>query len=138
MGSLKGVTVQGEQRRSSRAMSSARVSYSYGHGAGGDGVCRNVGRGGLCLRIGRYLRPGRRLLMTIRGAELMGRVMWCRADGESHHFLIGIKVFPDEEEAALALAADTVKRPEHARRERSEDEPPAVEARMPVFECSVY
>jgi len=95
-----------DERRFLRVPFSTRVEYFHGAGASGTGCCREVSHRGLSMRLGRYLAPGRKVLVRVfsvanpvEAAELKGRVAWCRPTAAPDQFLAGIEVFFDAPEA---------------------------------------
>ena len=98
------IRVVDEQRRYARVpfKHTARCAYGPGHQA--KASCEDVGLGGLRLKLGRYLRPGTLVLVSVgeQAVQLKARVAWCRGL-KDHHFAAGLRVFQSEAEAALAL-----------------------------------
>ena len=73
----------------------------------GAATTKNIGRGGMCISLGRYFRPGRELRIFFGDIEyetspvsLDVRIAWCRAAGEdSKVFLAGLQVLHRKPEA---------------------------------------
>jgi hypothetical protein len=85
--------------------------YQYGVNDGGHASILDVGRGGFCVRLGRYLRPGTRVIVrsgAIDGVqltvELKGAIVWCCAVRGGHDFLAGLRVLFDEPETICAMS----------------------------------
>lgn len=104
------VIMNEEQRTFTRVPFEHPVGWLEAQGQSGAGVVLNVGRGGVCLLLGRYLRPGRSVEVRFNDIEFRGepvtlraRVAWCRpADRGSVEFAAGLRVVHDE---ATSLAA---------------------------------
>lgn len=103
-----------EQRRHERQDVSGAFSYRYGPGYGGEGDWQNVSLGGASVRLGRYLRPGRHVLLNsvVRGevfvdeeVEFKARVVWCRPVDQDQRFEAGLVLFRDDGESARRLAS---------------------------------
>ncbi len=99
-------------RRDSRVTLSGTVKYSYSGGESGTATCCDVSGGGMRVVLGRYLRPGRHLMVQVphgankkRHAELKAEIAWCSPTEEPHEFIAGLRVLHDEPEAAHTLAA---------------------------------
>jgi len=101
-----------EQRRFSRVPYSGALRYRYAPDEAGVATWLDVGRGGACVRIGRYLRPGRHLLLTVSDVDspgkgevdLKGQVMWCRPSEDNKSFVTGVRIFRHEPEVEYALS----------------------------------
>jgi len=91
-----------DERLFVRVPYTTQVTYSDDGGHEGGATSDDISRGGVSLRMGRYLRPGRFVLITIGGPdgaspiELKTRVAWCRPDKGEHVFRTGLRVFYDE------------------------------------------
>lgn len=98
------VRVVSEQRRFRRAPLSGTARYRYAPGYEGAATVENVGLGGFGLRLGRYLRPGTLMLLSLSDEplQLKGRVTWCRG-ARNHEFVAGLRVFHDDPETTQAL-----------------------------------
>jgi hypothetical protein len=102
-------TVVNDQRQFARVPFTGAVTYRYEPDHEGTAMCTDVGRGGLCLHLGRYLRPGRRVMLSVAGPdgeplELKARVAWCRATPGSRLFATGVRVYHDEPQSLGALS----------------------------------
>lgn len=100
-----------DRRRFTRLATSGLLSYQYAADGGGDAAILDVGRGGFCVRIGRYLRPGTRVIVrsgTIDGVrldhELKAVIVWCVGMRGGLDFLAGLRVMFDEPEAISAMS----------------------------------
>lgn len=98
-------------RRFLRVPFATEVDYFYGTKASGSGQCRELSRGGLSMSLGRYLTPGRKILVRVfstsnpnEAAELKGRIAWCRPTGQPERFLAGVEVFYDAPEVSEDLS----------------------------------
>ena len=95
-----------DERRSRRAPFHGEFEYRYDGNQSGKAEWRSVGREGACIRIGRYLSPGRRMTVDCRGLELEARIIWCRATAGGDHFVAGLQIVNGGAEASmLALSA---------------------------------
>ncbi len=101
-----------QQRRFARMPLAGTVHYICAPNDGGIGGWQDVGRGGACVKLNRYLRPGSHVLLSVKlgsqdgaYAELKGKVAWssrrCRENGS---FVAGLRVFDDVPEAGQALS----------------------------------
>jgi hypothetical protein len=70
-----------------------------------------VGSGGVCIRLYRYLRPGKYVLLSVKSgtnhgayAELKGRVAWCRRAPDGGSLMAGLRIYDDIPEAEYVLA----------------------------------
>lgn len=99
-----------ETRHEERLPFAERVTYCYGGQQGASAVWRNVSRSGGRVYLGRYLRPGRSLLLTFGAAtRFKAMVVWCRRVGDSADFEAGLWIPTNGEESVLrytALAGD--------------------------------
>lgn len=99
-----------EQRRESRLPLEGPLRYRYGSGEDGAAQWRTVCVRGASIGLGRYLSPGRRILLVADipwagvPAEFKARVVWCRPEGQDHHFEAGIAIYNDEAETARVLS----------------------------------
>lgn len=99
-----------DSRRFTRVPFSRTVAYRCGENDTGLGSCGNVSRTGLGLRLGRYLRPGRRMVVSFdktetgAPAEVKAHVVWCRPTAEPDVFEVGIRVFHDTPEVVHVLS----------------------------------
>ena len=100
-----------EERESERFSFRGKLSYRCALEEGGSATWCSVGREGACIRLKRYLRPGRHMILSTdaivvngQGAELSARVVWCRPTADGDTFVAGLHIFGDDPEAALALA----------------------------------
>ena len=91
------------QRRFVRAPLAGTVRYAYASEPGAVAKACDVSRGGLSVEMGRYLRPGTRLMLEVPGvetdgnaAELKAEIAWCRATNSGHAFRAGIRVIEDQ------------------------------------------
>ncbi len=95
-----------EERRSRRVPFRGEIEYRYDGNESGKAQWCSVGREGACIRIGRYLRPGRHIRVQCHGLDLEARVIWCRATAEGDHFVAGLQIVNGGAEASmLALSA---------------------------------
>ena len=101
-----------DQRRFFRVPYAGVVRYWYAPDEDGTAKCCDVGQGGVCLSLGRYLRPGRRVMLSVSGpeasttgAEFKGEVVWCRPAATPCIFLAGVRVWHDDPETPDTLAS---------------------------------
>ncbi len=98
-----------EQRGSRRVPLTGRVYYTYSDGTGvhaSAGCWRDISRRGACLRLGRYLTPGRFLLLELpkqeggqgQSIQVKACVAWCQPLKGSSHFLAGVQLYRSEPE----------------------------------------
>jgi len=100
-----------EERRFARVPYLGRVQFVYGAGQKGSAKANDVGRGGLRVRMGRYLRPGTKLMVQIpmgdsgeKAVELKSEVVWCRREPGHLDFGAGLRVYYDAPEALDAIS----------------------------------
>ena len=72
----------------------------------------DVSRGGLRMSMGRYLRPGTRVMLEADGVkvngkpvELKGQIVWCTPEKTGHRFAAGVRVIYDEPDAIMGISA---------------------------------
>ena len=95
-----------DERRSGRAPFHGEFEYRYDTDHSGMAEWCSVGREGACVRIGRYLRPGRLVRFECHGLDLEARVIWCRATSDGDRFVAGLQIVDGGAEASmLALSA---------------------------------
>ena len=85
------------------------LEYRYGNAEQGKAVWCSFGRDGACIRMGRYLRPGRHVLLIDESdgdapAEFSGRIVWCRPGADGRSYIAGIYLFDDGRRRPLILA----------------------------------
>ena len=91
-----------DERSGDRYTHSGLVQYRYALGEMGLATWCSVGREGACIRVGRYLRPGRHVILS---SELSGRIVWCRPTTDGLTYVAGLRVFREDPQSALALSA---------------------------------
>ncbi|MBI5093153.1 MAG: PilZ domain-containing protein [Candidatus Hydrogenedentes bacterium] len=106
-----GRTVALDQRRFTRVPHRGDVSYRYAANDAATAVCVDVSHGGVCLAMGRYLRPGRFVLLAFTTAadsdstvELKAQIVWCRPTDEPHVFQAGVNIFHDEPDVSVIMS----------------------------------
>ena len=100
------VGVATDTRREERLPFAERVTYRYGGRHDASAVWRNVSRSGGRLYLGRYLRPGKSLLLTFGAAtQFSAMVVWCRRVGNSADFEAGLWIPTKGEESVLHYTA---------------------------------
>ncbi len=112
MGQNTMVAMTDDERRFGRVPFTGTIRYQYANDLSGLATCRNLGHGGMCVRLGRYLRPGRLILLevidaddTVEPVEFKGRVVWCRPASSPCMFAAGVRVFHDDLDVARAIYA---------------------------------
>ncbi len=100
-----------DERRFARVPFLGRVQFVYGASRKGVAQVNDVGRGGLRVRMGRYLRPGTKLMVSVplegsnhRTVELKSEVVWCRRETGDLEFSAGLRVYYDAPEALDAIS----------------------------------
>jgi PilZ domain-containing protein len=104
------------------------LAYRAGAAQARPAECLNLSRGGLCLRMSRYLRPGRQLLVTVgpestEPTELKAEVAWVLPMDRGETFEVGLRVIPDEpetEDVMTRLVHTAVTQAEAVRPRRTE------------------
>lgn len=101
-----------EKRRYGRLPFSENMRYQCAAHDAGQARCLDAGRGGFRVHLGRYLRPGRLVMLEMadpahptEAVELKGRVVWCRPASESCMFEAGVRIFSESEETDATMAA---------------------------------
>ncbi len=99
-----------DARRYLRVPFAGTVNYRYADEQGA-ATCNDLGRGGLRLQLGRYLRPGRRIMLTLTDVmsgshpvELKAEVVWCRPASGSCTFTTGLRVYHDDLDTTHTLS----------------------------------
>ena len=85
------------------------LEFRYGHDEQGKAVWCSFGRDGACIRMGRYLRPGRHVLLIDNSAgdtpaEFSGRIVWCRPGADGRSYIAGVYLFDDGRTRPMFLA----------------------------------
>ena len=100
-----------DHRRFVRIPYTVPATYRYAAREDGEAVLCDVGRGGVRLRMGRYLRPGTLVLITVdddvadsAGPELKASIAWCCPDGSASAFEAGMRVIYDEPSAIAEMS----------------------------------
>lgn len=101
-----------DARRFARVTFGGRMVYRYAAGDQGTALVNDVSRGGLRMSMGRYLRPGTRVMLEADGVkvngqpvELKGQIVWCTPSKQAHQFAAGVRVIYDEPDAIAAVSA---------------------------------
>jgi len=101
-----------DARNFARVAFNSRISYQHGAGDSGMAVASDVSRGGLRLRMGRYLRPGTHVMLQSKEVhadgkpvELKGRIVWCAPEKKGHQFAAGVRIIYDEAVAVMGISA---------------------------------
>lgn len=101
---------QKDERQSGRYR--ARSGFWYRDDAEEEGQAKwcSVAEQGACICIGRYLQPGRELVIHGNGAEIYGRIVWCRPMADRTNYVAGVRVL----ETATDRGAATLKNALHS------------------------
>jgi len=96
-----------EQRQFVRLPFSGSVDYRYGAEDSGNATATDIGRGGMRVYLGRYLRPGTLLMIALPEGkgELKARIAWCSPTLSGGFFVAGVRVLHNEFES-LQLMGD--------------------------------
>ena len=88
------------------------LTYRYEPGEEGRARWLNTTRLGASIRLGRYLRPGRRLRLAFPSpldpeeqVEVAAQVIWCRLVPGSVDFEAGLRIICDDPKTAAAFAS---------------------------------
>lgn len=109
--SISGLAIASEdQRTSQRVVALGTLIYQVSREDKGWARWCSVSRDGACIHLGRYLRPGKYVMLRTNGAhatnvEFKARVVWCRPVAGGVHFVAGLKIYRDSPESEDALAA---------------------------------
>ena len=99
-----------EERRCGRLPMVGSFECEYEDGAHGEATWRSISLEGACVRIGRYLRPGRTMDVSYHGLDLELRVVWCRPSANEEFFTAGVQVVNGGPELALMTLMALVQR----------------------------
>lgn len=89
-----------ERRTSPRTALSGNVPYQYGTKERCAAKWLDIGLKGARIRLGRYIAPGKHLLLLPSPcAELKARVVWCLPREGSQYFEAGLRIYPSEHDA---------------------------------------
>lgn len=104
-------TAQMDQRRFSRLPYACRVEYTHAPDESAEAMTMDVGRGGMQIRLGRYLRPGTKLLLRVpcpagagSTAELKAEIVWCRLPRRGEECVAGLRIMYDEPEVLISVS----------------------------------
>ncbi len=85
------MVIQTEERQGARIPFSGNLSYrELDSVEQGHAEWQGMSLGGASIRLGRYLRPGRRVELNFQGSFFPARVVWSQADGPLGHFDAGL------------------------------------------------
>jgi len=120
MNGLTAVRTAKDQRRSARASYSGKATYRYARDDGGSATVVNLCPSGACLALGRYLRPGRFMLLALEAdssprttIELKTQVVWCRPTKNIGVFLTGVRILHDELDTEVTISELLSRTPEN-------------------------
>jgi len=89
-----------ERRTSPRTPLSGKVACQYDSKEQCLAEWRDIGLKGARIRLGRYIAPGKHLLLLpAPGSELKARVVWCLPREGSQYFEAGLRIYPSEHDA---------------------------------------
>jgi hypothetical protein len=98
------------------------VEFVYAPNETAEAMTTDVGRGGMRVRLGRYLRPGTKLLLRFPvadwvefPAELKAEIVWCGLPRRGEEFAAGLRIIYDEPEVlnwVSRLIHDAIFRPD--------------------------
>lgn len=101
-----------EARRFARVTFDGRMVYRYAADVEGTAQVSDVSRGGMRMCMGRYLRPGTRVMLEADGVRVNGQpvelkcqIVWCTPEKRGHRFVAGIRIIYDEPDAIAAASA---------------------------------
>ena len=95
-----------ERRVSRRVPLTGHVSFQYGVSETGIAAWRDVSLHGSRIRLGRYLTPGKHILLRSESLpDLKCRVVWCLPRDGSRHFDAGLRIYHTDLEVVRALEA---------------------------------
>lgn len=107
------MTTMEQTAREARTELGGALRYSYA-APEDSGVARwrDVSRSGASIELGRYLRPGREVMLEVSSPlvlngplKIRGRVVWCRPAAEAGRYVAGLFIYRDTPEMALDFAA---------------------------------
>ncbi len=96
--------------RERRTQLGGSLQYTTGCGEAGQATWLNISRTGAGLLLGRYLRPGRTLLLELAATEtdctvlVPAEVAWCVPQLGKPSFKTGLRIHRDDPEVALHFA----------------------------------
>lgn len=101
-----------DSRESERVDLSGPVEFCCGPADTGCAQWENLSQTGAGLRLGRYLRPGRRIALVANRprlhdepAELIGRIVWCRPNADGKSFAAGVAFESNDVVGAFAVSS---------------------------------
>ncbi len=74
----------------------------------GSACWSSVSPQGACIRMGRYLKPGRLIRVTQDNHELIGSVVWCKPTHQDNIFVAGIRFMDNGVEASFMVLSTMV------------------------------
>lgn len=98
-----------DERAATRVSYAGPVDYRLaGASETGRGEWQSVGLGGGAVRLGRYLRPGRRVALDVNGHEVDAQIVWSRPEDRAGSFVSGLQ-FSDNAPETLLLTLGAVR-----------------------------
>lgn len=101
-----------DSRDSERVDLSGPVPFCCGPDDKGCAQWENLSQTGAGIRLGRYLRPGRRVALLANRprlhdepAELLGRIVWCRPSADGKSFAAGVQFESNDIVARFAVSS---------------------------------
>lgn len=100
-----------DSRESERIKFQGQVEFHTALEAPGTAEWRNVGNGGACVELGRYLRPGRTVALHANvqrlhdePAVIAAKVAWCRPKSDGETFMAGLRFRSLDVESRFAVS----------------------------------
>ena len=89
-------TADPKKHERAKTLKSGEMRYRCAADEGGTANWCSIGQGAACIRLDRYLLPGRHVILSQDDRDLSGRVVWCRSSADGSSFVAGLRIFRDE------------------------------------------